>query len=61
MVNRVRIFQRTSDLKGKGPLNDILADVILLGQVEKLPETKYFEMGVGGPNLESFFLFFLHH
>merc|ERR1719273_642692 len=27
-----------SVLKGKGPLNDILADVILLGQVEKLPD-----------------------
>ena len=27
-----------SNLQGKGPLNDILADVILLGQVEKLPE-----------------------
>merc|ERR1712173_371414 len=27
-----------SVLKGKGPLNDILANVILLGQVEKLPD-----------------------
>merc|ERR1719352_413359 len=27
-----------SILQGKGPLNDILADVILLGQVEKLPD-----------------------
>merc|ERR1719370_1863543 len=27
-----------SVLKGKGPLNDILADVILLRQVEKLPD-----------------------
>merc|ERR1719500_456966 len=27
-----------SILKGKGPLNDILADVVLLGQVEKLPD-----------------------
>merc|ERR1719370_1402404 len=27
-----------SILKGKGPLNDILANVVLLGQVEKLPD-----------------------
>merc|ERR1719220_1451435 len=27
-----------SILKGKGPLNDILADIVLLGQVEKLPD-----------------------
>ena len=32
------MWQTGSDLKGKGPLNDILANVILLGQVEKLPE-----------------------
>ena len=31
------MWQTGSDLKGKGPLNDILANVILLGQVEKLP------------------------
>merc|ERR1719175_601339 len=27
-----------SILQGKGPLNDILADIVLLGQVEKLPD-----------------------
>ena len=31
------------NLKGKGPLDDILADVILLGQVEELPKHYHYK------------------
>ena len=30
--------EETADLEGQGPLDDVLADVVLLGQVEQLPD-----------------------